>query len=537
MAFCINCGQELPDDAKFCAKCGRVSNEKSQCQRENVYVGTLHKCPNCGEVIESFVTNCPSCGYELRGAKNSVAVSEFVSKIEAIEKSRPTKEHAKKLLGDDDEITETDLQKIALIRSFVIPNTKEDLIEFLILASSNINLQRYNDFDSISDSEQAVSDAWEAKFEQAYEKARLSFGNSPEFKKVQALYDKKTGEVKRSKKKRAIYWVVVAIFIIAIFFIWFCIINNESKKIENEKERLQGIVEEIYDAIEEGNYDLAKAKTATLVFSGSDNDEAEKWDATRNELLSIIDTAENDRLADSSDEKMTSSDNGGISEPSDGQSEKNDSLNFDDQENNTTGGADTSVEITVQGNEYLDIKEFGWYISGDCLVCITSITNNSSEFAIEYPSYRITAYDENNRILGTEEQVLSVIYPQQDFSSYSVCFELSEKPAKIEVTTLNPEDYNITDVSLLDYTSHKQMTGKNITVNNGTITGEIYNPNDYAIDSAMVTIVFKNEEGEIVCGEVAFIGEIPAGGTTPFDVSVYTNEELPSNCEVYAYFW
>ena len=43
------------------------------------------------------------------------------------------------MLQDQNEVNETDQKKINLIRSYVIPNTKEDLFEFLVLASSNIN--------------------------------------------------------------------------------------------------------------------------------------------------------------------------------------------------------------------------------------------------------------------------------------------------------------------------------------------------------------------------------------------------------------
>ena len=58
MAFCINCGQELAEGAKFCANCGKaVTGENTTSQRKTVYEGNLHKCPNCGEVLNSFVTN------------------------------------------------------------------------------------------------------------------------------------------------------------------------------------------------------------------------------------------------------------------------------------------------------------------------------------------------------------------------------------------------------------------------------------------------------------------------------------------------
>ena len=169
--------------------------------------------------------------------------------------------------------------------------------------------------------------------------------------------------------------------------------------------------------------------------------------------------------------------------------------------------------------------------------CIITITNKNSEYAIEYPTYRITAYDESGKILGTEEQVLSLIYPKQDFTSYSLCFELSKKPAKIAVSLLKPDDYNITSASMLDYPSHKQMVGKNISVNKDSVTGEIYNPNNYDIDSAMVVIVFRDANGTIVFGWNEFVDQIPAGGSVPFEADIYTDDGLPSNCEVLAYFW
>ena len=71
MAFCMNCGQELPDGAKFCSSCGSaigtVTEETNE--RKVTYDGKLHKCPNCGEILNSFVANCPACGYELRGTE------------------------------------------------------------------------------------------------------------------------------------------------------------------------------------------------------------------------------------------------------------------------------------------------------------------------------------------------------------------------------------------------------------------------------------------------------------------------------------
>lgn len=158
MAFCINCGQELAEGAKFCANCGKAVNaDNSTAQRKTVYDGELHKCPNCGERLDSFVTICPACGYEVRGAKAASCVNELAQKLERSESIE---------------------QKIDLIRNFYIPNTKEDIYEFFILATSNISAGGYD------------VEAWYAKLEQAYQKARLSFGTAPEFKYLNQLYQK-----------------------------------------------------------------------------------------------------------------------------------------------------------------------------------------------------------------------------------------------------------------------------------------------------------------------------------------------------------
>ena len=336
--FCVNCGEKLKDGAKFCYGCGspvsvikqeiheqehkveepkgeattaeklddsentstrtRVEDEELT-ERKVVYEGKIHKCPNCGEVLGSFQATCPTCGHEVRDAKNSYSVREFAAKLEEIEHGRSTKGFGiKKMLQDQNEVNETDQKKINLIRSYVIPNTKEDLFEFLVLASSNINLQRYNDFDQITMSQKAVSDAWEAKFEQAYEKAKLSFGNSSDFSKIQDLYDKKNGEIINSKKKRTYYWIALVGFLVTFLVVGygalFFMSSSDSRAIREENERLEAIVDEVYEALENENYVLAKAKAASLTFSGPNTTEADKasdkWDKTRTELLTLIDS-------------------------------------------------------------------------------------------------------------------------------------------------------------------------------------------------------------------------------------------------------
>ena len=151
MAFCSNCGEKLNGGAKFCHACGASTNGiPTQQRREQEFAGRIIKCPNCGEVLESFSACCPACGIELRGTKATSSVREFAHKLEAIEAQR---EH-EKLTGifgrvsQMQRISKTDEQKISLIKNFSVPNTKEDILEFMILATSNVDMSMYSSLDT-----------------------------------------------------------------------------------------------------------------------------------------------------------------------------------------------------------------------------------------------------------------------------------------------------------------------------------------------------------------------------------------------------
>lgn len=174
MAFCMNCGQQLPDGANFCLNCGtKLGETKTEnMQRKTVYDGDLHKCPNCGELLKSFVTVCPACTYELRSVKTNSSVEALARKLE---------------------MTSSLNEKIELITNFYIPNTKEDIFDFFILAVSNLENKQYDS-----------DDAWRAKLEQAYHKAKISFGNTADFDYLEKLYNRTCKTISKREKGIAV---------------------------------------------------------------------------------------------------------------------------------------------------------------------------------------------------------------------------------------------------------------------------------------------------------------------------------------------
>lgn len=219
MAFCINCGQELADGTKFCPNCGKaVDGNSSNSQRKTTYDGELHKCPNCGEILNSFITNCPTCGHELRNTQSVSSVKSLAVKLEQLEAQRPCEKGLnifRMAISGRSALQNVDKQKIDLIKNFSIPNTKEDVLEFIVLAAANVDLKMYGMNSGNNPAGRELSDAWLAKLEQADNKAEIMFGHTNEYLAMRNVYENKLKAIK--KQKRQIIWYIVGILGLYIF--------------------------------------------------------------------------------------------------------------------------------------------------------------------------------------------------------------------------------------------------------------------------------------------------------------------------------
>lgn len=106
--------------------------------------GDLKKCPACGAPVESFNTNCGDCGHEFRGIETVNSVKDFFKQLNDIENNRSEDEtNPLKALGGMYSKAlsnggvfgggKIEQQKKEFIRNYPIPNTKEDILEFLSL--------------------------------------------------------------------------------------------------------------------------------------------------------------------------------------------------------------------------------------------------------------------------------------------------------------------------------------------------------------------------------------------------------------------
>ncbi len=284
MAYCTNCGQQLADGAKFCAGCGAAINTNNNTQRRQEWAGKIIKCPSCGEILNSFKARCPSCGFEIREIQASSAVQEFSKQLQLIESQRIPKNDKKSsrlstIFDPYDQRNEAkvDKQITNLIRNFSVPNTKEDVFEFMILASSN------------SDDNSYVSKAWQAKTNQIYNKAKISFGSDPDFEKIQNLFEQKTNAVKKAKKTEKIIIIGSLLFVFIMLGLMIAVIKIEDRKVKHKERTLNATFAEIQDDIKRGDYDSALVKANGLYFDKDlSKDKAKEWDEKRINIIGLI---------------------------------------------------------------------------------------------------------------------------------------------------------------------------------------------------------------------------------------------------------
>jgi hypothetical protein len=178
---------EMILDGKIALQKKEIDN--SQLSKENISnkAGDIKKCPSCGAPVESFKTKCTECNHEFRNTAIANAVKDFFQKYNNIEieerkRTEDVKEHWANA-GMNSIITNNAIIKrqISLISSFPVPNTKEDMLEFLSIsipeATKNMSLgfigkllgSAHKDFIYVQ-----LKNTWHSKSEQIIMKARIS---------------------------------------------------------------------------------------------------------------------------------------------------------------------------------------------------------------------------------------------------------------------------------------------------------------------------------------------------------------------------
>ncbi|MAZ37852.1 MAG: hypothetical protein CL842_10420 [Crocinitomicaceae bacterium] len=149
-------------------------NSKSNSQKE----GEVYKCPSCGEVVDSFSINCISCGHEFRGSENRSKINVLILELKKIEDYEWNNNPYNGNNGNPrvDIMVRNGIasKQCTLIENFAVPNTKEDILEFLALAMP-IGLKKFSWSEKFTHAaELQLQKSYKAKAQQIIIKARVA---------------------------------------------------------------------------------------------------------------------------------------------------------------------------------------------------------------------------------------------------------------------------------------------------------------------------------------------------------------------------
>ncbi|MDR2156312.1 MAG: hypothetical protein LBO81_00820 [Clostridiales Family XIII bacterium] len=206
----------------------------------------------------------------------------------------------------------------------------------------------------------------------------------------------------------------------------------------------------------------------------------------------------------------------------------------DDEANTPEAKTSLPPEITESG--YLAVKNGDVYYTFYAVI----IKNPNADTAVEDFSFSITARDGAGAVLGTQTHKADLLYPLQNAVIALAGPMLEQEPASLDFEIIPPDDYAFVSVDTLEHPQYAPLSVDGVDLRREepftVVTGDISNPNDYDVDSAEITIVYRDGAGKLIAGDTWFIGEIPAKGKLPFKADLISNYAT-DQYEVYGSPW
>ena len=144
--------------------------------------GEVKKCPACGSIIQGFTAICSDCGHNfsnINAVSSVTKLYEQLQMVESEERNRPIesvgwmdKLHGSSAMNDHNIQERILKRKASVVSGFPIPNTKEDILEFLSMALPEVG--KKPGFLMMKTATGALYNAWHSKAEQVVMKARFS---------------------------------------------------------------------------------------------------------------------------------------------------------------------------------------------------------------------------------------------------------------------------------------------------------------------------------------------------------------------------
>jgi hypothetical protein len=186
-----------PDEAELILD-GKLHQIEASRPKQKEKVGNIKTCPACGAPAKALDIACSECGHEFQNKKANKSITELIDKLEAEDN-----------LHYENDILRSQKKSI-IITQFPIPQTKEDIFEFLSFSFPFLENTSLYDWEK---------KAWRTKASQALIKAKLSQGNETDKLIIIEFENKLKSIIETEKKNTRNFWVAYPFLMAFLLFI------------------------------------------------------------------------------------------------------------------------------------------------------------------------------------------------------------------------------------------------------------------------------------------------------------------------------
>lgn len=187
----------------------------------------------------------------------------------------------------------------------------------------------------------------------------------------------------------------------------------------------------------------------------------------------------------------------------------------------------------------LEIVESGWSVDAQGYVHYAVGLRNNGDATIDNPGYTVTGRNESGRVVFSEEQRVFAV-PAGETVYFGALAGNGTAPASVDFSLMNISGDQVKpnmDVPVFSVIDAGVIKG---VLDGFSIVGEIRT--DHAGDESvgmgeiLVVVVFRDENEDIVYGELTFVGRPAEGKSTSFEINVFNDIDY-ATYEVHAQAW
>lgn len=253
-------------------KMKKEAEAEKSAPKSNKY-GDVRNCPSCGELVESFNAQCTTCGYDFTNVEANASIQRLLKMLDDVKQEqirfnkeiainkKTGKTFAESFFGSNEGIHNSDVRdrQQTIIANFPIPNSKEEILEFLTLASSRL----VSYANSASERDKDWINAWLSKIEEVNTKSSIALkGDKIALEQIAKIVEKARDNAKiatkKSKKESIIVGAVFgALGLVAMIGMYF---EGANKDID-EQQQLKSIVQSL---IIDKDFERAKSRLVEI---------------------------------------------------------------------------------------------------------------------------------------------------------------------------------------------------------------------------------------------------------------------------------